>query len=110
MTLAALTPEEREVVRRSMQATFRLFDFDFQTRLGVEPERIRPLLAAWPPDESSDHSDACLAVNNSLNDLLCGEAITEAEASELVGATRAEMEHVYKKWASARGWNARGVL
>ena len=111
MTLALLTPEEREVVRRTMQATFRFFDSDFQTRLGVPPESMRALLAAWPAiDDVRDDSDACLAVNNSLNDLLHGVGISEHDAMELVGATRAEMGRVYGKWAAARGWNKTGIL
>ena len=47
---------------RALEATFRYFDTDFQTRLGVEPEVMRSLLAAWPVDDSQDESDACLAV------------------------------------------------
>ena len=103
MTLASLTPNEREVVRRTMQTTFRYFDFDFQTRLGIQPETMHSLLAAWPAiDDAKDDSAACLAINNSLNDLLYGVGIGENEAISLVGVTRAEMERVYRKWAAAR--------
>jgi hypothetical protein len=110
VTLASLTPDEREVVRRSMLATFRLFDFDFHTRLGIEPEVMRSLLAAWPSiDDTNDDSDACLAVNNSLNDLLHGVGISEVEALELVGVSRTEMGRVYRKWATARGWAKTGM-
>jgi hypothetical protein len=110
MALASLTPEEREVVRRTMQAAFRYFDFDFQTRLGIEPDAMRSLLAAWPiVDDTNDDSNACLAVNNSFNDLLHGVGISEAEALELVGVSRAEMGRVYRKWATARGWSKTGV-
>lgn len=110
MTLASLTPEEREVVRRTMLATFRFLDFDFQTRLGIAPDAIRSLLAAWPAvDDTKDDSDACLAVNNSFNDFLHGVGVSEAEALELVGVSRAEMGRVYRKWAAARGWGKTGV-
>jgi hypothetical protein len=79
MALDLLAPEEREVVRRAMAATFRYFDFDFQTRLGISPDSMRMLLDAWPVvDDSRDDSDACLAINNSMNDLLHGEGISEA--------------------------------
>jgi hypothetical protein len=108
--LAALTPEEYQVIRRSMEATFCFFDADFQTRLGIPPDTMRSLLLAWPNiDDSKDESDACLAINNTLNDLLNGVGISDAEALELVGVTRAEMQRVYGKWASARGWGATGV-
>ena len=110
MALASLTPGEREVVRRTMQATFRFFDFDFQSRLGIAPDVMRSLLAAWPTvDDTKDDSAACLAVNNSFNDFLHGIGISEAEALELVGVSRAEMGRVYRKWATARGWDVTGV-
>ena len=110
MAIASLTLEEREIVRRAMEATFRYFDFDFHTRLGVTPEEMRSLLLAWPTiDDSDDGSKACLAINNSLNDLLNGEGISEAEALDSTGTTCAEMRRVYSKWATARGWNATGI-
>jgi hypothetical protein len=110
MTLDSLAPEEREVVRRTMEATFRYFDSDFQTRLGISPAAMRALLDAWPTvDDTCDNSDACLAINNSLNDLLHGEGISENDALELVGVNRAEMLRVYRKWAAARGWKSTGV-
>jgi len=60
---------------------------------------MRSLLAAWPTvADSNDDSDACLAVNNSLNDLLHGLGIPETEALELVGVTRAEIRRIYGKW------------
>jgi hypothetical protein len=109
MTLEALTHGEREVIRRTMEATFRYFDFDFPTRLGISSEAMRTLLSAWPAvDDVRDDSDACLAINNSLNELLHGVAISEAEASELVGVSRTEMQRVYRKWAAARGWKSAG--
>ncbi|CEF49244.1 unnamed protein product [uncultured bacterium] len=81
-----------------MEATFRYFDFDFQTRIGIPPESMRALLVAWPTvDDARDDSDACLAINNSLNDLLHGVGISEDEAMELVGVSRAEMLRVYRK-------------
>ncbi|MBX9680190.1 MAG: hypothetical protein K2X38_15625 [Gemmataceae bacterium] len=110
MTLEALDPEEREVVRRTMKATFRYFDFDFQSRLGISPDVMQRLLDAWPAaNDARDNSDACLAINNSLNDLIHGVGIGEAEAMELVGVNLAEMLRVYRKWAAARGWESTGV-
>jgi hypothetical protein len=110
MTLDALAPEEREVIRRTMAATFRFINFDFQPRLGISPDAMRALLNAWPGvDDRQDDSEACLAINNSLNDLLHGVGISEAEAMDLVGIDREEMLRVYRKWAAARGWDSTGV-
>lgn len=105
MPLAALTFDKREIIRPAMQATFHFFDLDFQTRLGIDQEIMRQLLAQWPDvDDASDLSDACIAINNSLNDLLNGIGIADSEAIDLVGAPRSEMERVYLKWKNARGW------
>ncbi len=110
MSLSALTPVDLEVVRRAMEATFQFFSFDFQSRLGLEPEQMTSLLEAWPNvDDTSDDSDACLAVNNSLNDLLHGVGISEEECIRLLGVGREEAYRVYRKWADARGWNSTGV-
>jgi len=103
--LEMLTVDEREVVRRSMEATFFYFDRHFHTRLGVTQEEMRSLLRNWPDiDDANDDSDAALAINNSLNDLLHGVGIADERAFELTGANRAEMRRIYSKWAGLRGW------
>lgn len=99
MPLASLTPEEREVVRRAMTATFQLFDWDFQTRLGVYPDTMRQLLSEWPNIDDAHDSDAYLAINNSMNDLLHGAGLSDAKAAEIIGVDRAEMRRIYLKWA-----------
>lgn len=110
MALASLEPEEREVIRRTMEATFRYFDFDFHTRLGISPETMRALLGAWPNiDDTRDDSDACVAINNSLNDLLHGEGISDTDAVEFVGVGREQMLRVYRKWAATHGSTSTGV-
>jgi len=68
------------------------------------------LLASWPNiDDALDHSNACLAVNNSLNDLLHGLGITEAQAASIAGVSRAEIKRIYRKWCLARAWKSSGV-
>jgi hypothetical protein len=107
VSLASLDPEVREVIRRAMEGTFSYFDLDFHTRLGVNPQGMRALLGAWPNlDDSSDESDACLAINNSLNDLLHGEGISEQEAMAVAGVSRDEMARIFRKWRAARGWES----
>jgi hypothetical protein len=110
MAMISLNPEEREVIRRTMDATFRYFEFDFHARLGVSPETMRALLSVWPSiDDTHDDSDACVAINNSLNDLLHGVGISDENAVEFVGVGREEMLRVYRKWSAARGWTSTGV-
>ena len=109
MSIASLNAEKKEIVRRAMAATFDYFTVDFGSRIGIEPEEMRELLDAWPDvDDSDDASPACLAINNSLNDLLYGEGITESDLAK-IGANRDEMLRVYMKWAHARGWDRTGV-
>jgi hypothetical protein len=110
MTVATLTSDEREVIRRSLEATFQFFDFDFHARLGVTAETVRDILGVWPNvDDSSDDSHACLAINNAMNDLLHGVGISDQKAQELTGVDRTEMLRVYTKWTGKRGWSSTGL-
>jgi hypothetical protein len=107
MSIAALNTSEQVIVRRVMQATFSHFDVDFHTRLGVSTTAMQALLDAWPDiDDSSDESDACLAINNALNDLLHGVGIDEQEAMKIAGVSVTEITLIYRKWAVARGWKS----
>ena len=110
MSLAALTPAELEVVRRAMKASLVFIGAGFDARMGITQDQMEVLLAAWPNvDDTADDSDACLAINNALNDLLHGVGIKDAEARQHVGVGRDEMVRVYHKWALARGWSRAGV-
>lgn len=110
MSLASLDDEEKEIVRRAMAATFDYFTFDFGARMGIDQQEMEQLLEAWPDiDDSDDTSPACLGINNSLNDLLHGEGISESEALARVGVNRREMLRVYRKWADGKGWDHTGI-
>jgi len=93
-----------------MIATFKFFDWDFQTRLGISQKEMHALLSAWSNiNDADDNSRECLAVNNALNDLLNGVGISDEQALELVGADRTELKRIYQKWAAARGWAHTGI-
>ena len=110
MPLSSLTKTEQEVVRRVLNGAFRHFDFDFHTRLGLSEQELKKLLARWPDiDDTDDDSPACLAINNTLNDLLNGLGISDKAAIELTGVDRAGVQRVYKKWSAARGWSSTGA-
>lgn len=84
--------------------------FEFEARMGITEESAVLLLKDWPNvDDTDDNSDACLAINNSLNDLLHGEGVSDEKARKLTGADRHELQRIYKKWATARGWKFTGV-
>lgn len=111
MTISTLTNEEREVIRRSMEATFEFFDFDFQTRLAVAPEKMKDILQNWPDiDDTSEDSIAALAINNSMNDILNGVGIKDDKALELIGVNCSEMRLVYRKWAANCASRPMGVM
>lgn len=106
-----MTIEEREVIRRSMLATFHYYDFDFDTRLGVSHEEMRCFLKEWPNiDDSKDETAICIAINNSLNDLLNGQGISDLEAKKLIGVSCDEMRRIYRKWVLGRGWSSTGLM
>lgn len=86
-----------------MAATFEFFDWDFQTRLGVYPDTMRQLLSDWPNVDDAYDSDAYLAINNAMNDLLHGVGISDAKATEITGVDRPEMRRIYVKWVGERG-------
>lgn len=110
MTLATLTNEEKEIVRRAMQASLIYIDAEFSARMGLEESHMARLLEAWPEiDDSRAGSAVYLAVNNALNDLLYGVGISNEQALQAVGADRAEMRRVYKKWAAGHGRSSTGV-
>ena len=110
MPIEALSVEEKEAVRRAISAMPTVLTFEFEARMGLTEESASFLLEDWPRvDDSDDNSDACLAINNSLNDLLHGVGITDAQCQELTGVNREELLRIYRKWAASRGWENTGV-
>ena len=110
MSIEALSIEEKEIVRRAISAMPALLTFEFDGRMGITEESASLILENWPDiNDIDDESDACFAINNSLNDLLHGIGITEEESLELTGVNREELMRIYRKWATARGWKSTGV-
>jgi hypothetical protein len=111
MSIKALSIEEKEAVRRAIAAMPAVLTFEFEARMGITEESASFLLDIWPDvDDSEDDSNACLAINNSLNDLLHGVGINDAQCRELTGVNREELMRIYRKWATARGWDNTGVI
>jgi hypothetical protein len=85
-------------------------EFEFGARIGVELAGFRQMLAKWPAwDDADDRSPECLAINNTLNDLLHGVGLTERQCTEMLGVGKEELLAVYRRWAASRGWSATGV-
>jgi hypothetical protein len=108
--IEVLSIEEKEIVRRAISVMPKVLTFEFEARMGISEESASSLLSVWPKvDDSDDNSDACLAINNSLNDLLHGEGVTDQQCQEFTGANRKELLRIYRKWATARGWVNTGI-
>ena len=113
MPLRDLTPAETAVIGCALQRISEgdiLAGFEFGARIGVELDEFRKLLCSWPNwDDTKDDSPECLAINNTLNDLLHGVGLSDQQCRELLQVEKVELLRIYRKWAASRGWNATGV-
>jgi hypothetical protein len=111
--LDALNQDEISLVGRAVKlmATGDIVEeFEFGARMAVELPAFREMALKWPDwDDTNDKSPECLAINNTLNDLLHGSGLSEPQCKEMLGVGRQELLRVYRKWAASRGWNATGV-
>lgn len=104
MTLDALTPEEREVVRRALEATFAHLlepygEMEYHLRLGVRPAEVRELLGTFPEIDESPSSTARLAIHIAFNDLLRGVGLDEATCRTALGVSLTEAMRIERKWS-----------
>ena len=113
MPLASLDPNDVALLGRALQLMATgdiLQEFEFGARIGVELPEFREMVARWPAwDDADDRSPECLAINNTLNDLLHGVGLTERQCTEMLGTGKEELLGVYRRWAASRGWSATGV-
>ena len=113
MSLDKLSPEDVALIGRALEALAEgdiIEEFEFGTRIGVELADFREMIVRWPAwDDTNDESTECIAINNTLNDLLHGVGLSERRCFEMLGAGRAELSRVYETWAAARDWRATGV-
>jgi len=113
MPIAALNQNDIALIGRALRlraAGEILQEFEFGARIGVELPEFRGMVARWPAwDDADDRSPECLAINNTLNDLLHGVGLTERQCTEMLGTGKEELLGVYRRWAASRGWSATGV-
>jgi hypothetical protein len=113
MPLAALNQNDVALIGRALHALAAgdvVSKFEFGARIGVEMADFREMLTRWPAwDDADDSSAECLAINNTLNDLLHGIGLSEHQCIELLGVGRDELLRVYRAWADSRGWTSTGV-
>ena len=111
--LSTLSPKERDVVLacvRAIASADWIGEAELATRVGVGRSTLMRMVMSWPDlDDSSDASEACLAINNSLNEICHGVNVPALEWVEWFEVDRSEVERVYRKWAIGRGWKSSGV-
>ena len=102
--LNGLTPDERELVRRSLVAAVEgpyFPDWEFQTLFGVKRAEVADVVRKWPAvDESRDV--ARLAIDNALANLLGYPHGRTAQLESELGVTTARLEQVFTKWRSSQ--------
>ena len=111
MAIESLSPEAQAIIRRAIAfvATTHQLDGEFETRLGVERAEVAKVLMRWPAvDDHGDDAPVTVAINNALNELVNGMDLS-AEEWRQIGTTRGEVEAAYAAWATARGWQSRGL-
>ena len=107
--METLTPAELDSIRRCVEAILHgpfIDDPEFQTRLGVDRDAFRRLIANWPPDLlAQSNSEVHLVLNNALNEICHGVRISDPEWARWFGAglLRTDILAVYRKWAEATG-------
>jgi hypothetical protein len=107
----SLSDEEVDLVKKVIQVVRPLLGRGARTRLGVSEESSNHILDQWPHiDDSSDSSDECVLINNSLNEMINGIRISDEDVQKLIGVNKETLKSIYKKWAKARGWNRTGIM
>jgi hypothetical protein len=110
--LTKLSDKERQIIFQSMNAILRgrFLEGEFRTRLGIEPEELEQIAVAYPNvDDSDDDSNVALAINNCLNEVCYGIGFSDRDWSQWFVVSRSEVEDVYRKWATLRGWSRTGI-
>jgi hypothetical protein len=111
MALADLTDEQREVVRRCLDAVVKgpfICDGDFHCLFGLRRNEVEQAASRWPELDEADE-DVRLAINGSLNSLLIwyGWQDEDPEAAtrllhQWTGASPEDIEQVFQRWCGER--------
>ncbi len=112
MAFEELSEHEREMIRQSINAILRgpfIEEAEFQTRLGIDRKQLRDVFACWPQlEDGEDSSDTCLAINNSLNEVLYGVYISPNVWEQWFTAPKEDVQAAYQRWAELKGYHSTG--
>lgn len=110
MAFERLGSEERDIVLRCMRLILLepsyIDDFEFHARLGLDRADLETVIAAGENlDDRRDDSDACLAVNNCLNEVCHGVRIEKEDWDRYIGIPMEAVRIVFEKWRGLKGWS-----
>ena len=111
MAVESLSSKSRALIRRvlAFMSATRELDEEFEIRLGIDRAELAEVLMRWPAvDDRADDAPATLAINNALNEVVNGLALSAVDWQQL-GASRAEVQAAYAEWATRRGWASTGL-
>jgi hypothetical protein len=105
MAIEGLSAKERDIVLRCIKATAaHIDDWEKHSRLGLQADDLRSVIARWPTinDQDKDDNDF-LAINNCMNEVCHGFSIGSAEWSNWFDTPMSEVEVTYRKWLALKG-------
>jgi hypothetical protein len=113
MGLSRLDHVDKDIVRGCLVAVLDgpwIGDWEFQTRLGIDRDALRELLAAWPVlDDTTEGSPAHLAINNCMNEVCHGVPIAAEEWPRWFKASPDEVRPTYRKMGEGCGYSHTGL-
>jgi hypothetical protein len=90
----------------------------FRSRTGITRDELRQVIAEWPNLKDEDDTDSkdnpdlvrALAINNSLNEVLYGVGVSDADWEKWFDEPREAVKKIYRTWAVLKGWNREGLM
>lgn len=73
-------------------------DWEFQTRLGISRETLKRIISAYPAIDDSENSAGFLAINNCLNEVCHGVAISPTDWDVWFSQPMAKITEAYRSW------------
>ena len=122
MALEKLDEREQKIILQAMKLILTeenyIGDWEFQTRLGISRDELRQVIAEWPHLKDEDDTDSkdnpdlvrILAINNSLNEVLHGVDVSDADWAKWISEPREEVKRIYRAWAVHKGWKRTGLM
>jgi hypothetical protein len=113
MAFKDLSEVEQEIVFQCMKFIAEgsdIGDWEFQTRLGITRPTLVKLISSWPEiDDCSENSDGDLAVNNCLNEVCHGLAVSPVEWKIWFSHPKERIQQTYNNWLKLRGRSSGGI-